>query len=298
VRATLAGTKVLGRLGVGAVLAAVAAGAVGIGTVTAQSDDGEGDLVGRLVALEDAVGALPPDDVIVDPETTWGEVVGDFTGASVRLTGVAEEARTLFVDADSSGGPVAEAIANVARGLLLQLEGFDGMAAAEAWDLTFPLDSRDADGVATGADEPYGVMQASLEMVLEGRERTLAGYRVLRDAEIDADAKGLFEQRHDATVAFLRDVAPRLRVMLSSPSAQLLYAVERFETTLPGDQARARSMTVVCVDREGYEELVAGGVEAPAPEIAAGVEADRLAAVVEDPLDECLAPEAEVVPGG
>lgn len=265
------------------VAAAVALGAVGAVGLTAVLQEGASDeeLIDRLVALEQQLPALPPVEVLIDPEQTWAELSGDFTGARVALDTLADEARDLFVTAEESGGPVAEAVADAARSMLVLRAGYAHLAEWETHDLAFPLDATDDDDVASGADELYGEAEVGLSLVLDARERSLPAYALLRDSEAaDADERAVLDARYQAEVAFDRTTKPDVHRALSYDTTQVLVTVSRFVTTAPGSEPRAKVMRVVCIDRDAYSTA----------EVPAGDEA-ALAAIVSDPADDCPAVE-------
>lgn len=271
----------LERVGTGLVLAglagAVALAVAGTAVATALQDDGSSDeaLIDRLVALERELPVLPPDTVDVDPAETWATMTGDFTGARVALDAVVDEARSLFVDAEQADGPVATAVAEVARGILVLRTGYQHLAAWETNDLTFPLETLDDDEVATGADELYGVAQTGFSLVLDARARTLPAYAVLRDADAaDPEDRTVLDERYEAALAFDSDTKPAIHRALSFETTQVMRTVSRFVSTAPGTEARARAMTVVCIDRETYQ----------AAEL---LDAEETAALVTLPADDC-----------
>lgn len=260
-------------------LVAVAAATLVLGGpaigVVLQDGTSDEQLIDRLVAIEQQLPSLPPETVDVVPDETWATFTGDFTGARVALDTVADDARDLFITAEESGGPVASAVAEVARGILVLRHGYQYLAEWETHDLTFPLDATDEDDVATGADELYGAAQTGFALVMDGRGRTLPGYAILRDAEAaDADEKALFDTRYQLELDFEASTKAALARAASFPSTQVMAPVERFVSTAPGTEARARAVTVVCIDREAYE---AAGV----------VDAEAVAALVTVPADDC-----------
>lgn len=267
-------------------IAAVVAGVVALGAVgavglTAFLQEGASDeeLIDRLVALEQQLPVLPPVEVLIDPEETWAELSGDFTGARVALDTVADEARSLFVTAEESGGPVAEAVADAARAMLVLRAGYTHLAEWETHDLAFPLDATDDDDVAAGADELYGEAEVGLSLVLDARERSLTAYALLRDSEAaDGDERAVLEARHRAEVEFDRSTKPDVHRALSYDTTQVLVTVSRFVTSAPGTESRAKVMRVVCIDRDAYTTA-----EVPAADEAA------LASLVTEAADDCPA---------
>jgi hypothetical protein len=239
---------------------------IGVGAALAQSGDGAPvgsspeDLLARLDALEvDLPAQVPPVGVDLDDDETWGSLQGDATSVRAVLDILEPDLRQLFIDADDADGDVADGVAEVARGWLDIWTGTTAIAVAEAADLAFPLETRDDDGVATGADELRGQVETGLDLLLMGQARHLAGYGLLRElGEAPLDAQLRLDARASDATEFDEEIRPRVLAMLSAPSASVLVTTDRFETDAPGVRARANSMTVVCVDREALEEL--GGV--------------------------------------
>lgn len=236
-----------------AALAAVAMGGqVAAAALQAEDASPEG-LIDRLAAIERELPLLAPDDVITIEEDTWAEFPGDFTGARFELDNLADRVRELFVDAEDADGPVADAVADAARAILIQREGYRHLAEWEEHDLAFPLDAFDADGVSTGADTLYGVGQAGLMLLLDANARWLSAHEILRDTELaDQAERQVFADAYDVARDFASVTRPRIHRALSIDTTQVIRPVERFETTAPGTEARARTLRVVCLPREAY----------------------------------------------
>lgn len=239
---------------------------VGASVAVAQQEDetpqGTGDdaLLTRLDTLEPSLPIdVAPTAVALDEETTWGTFDGDVTGTAASLSTLEPDLRTLYVDADDADGPVAAAVADVARGWLDLHQGLDQLADWEAHDLAFPLDASDDEDVATDADELRGRAEAGLRLVLSARERHLAGYVSLREAGVaEPDAQARLDARAADAEAFHADVRPLVHELLSLRSTAVVVPVDRFETTAPGVDARARTMRVTCIDRQAYLDATAG----------------------------------------
>lgn len=247
-------------------IAAAVVGIVGVGAALAQSDDGAPtgtspeDLLARLDLLEtDLPDRVPPVGVELDDESTWGTLQGDATSVRAVLDLLEPELRQLFVHADDADGDVADGVALVARGWLDIWTGTAAIAVAEAADLAFPLDTRDDDGVATGADELRGQIETGLDLLLLGQSRHLEGYGLLEElGEAPLEAQLRLDARARDAREFDEEIRPQVLALLSQPTASVLVTTDRFTTDAPGVRARANSMTVVCVDREALEAL--GGV--------------------------------------
>jgi len=256
-----------------ATVALSSVGAMGLTALQAPASDEE--LIDQLVEIERDLPELPPIEVVIDPEQTWGELVGDFTGAEVGLDVVEERARSLYIQAEESGGLVAEAVADAARAILVLRLGYQHLAEWETHDLAFPLDSFDDEGVATGADELYGDAEVGLSLVLDARERSLPAYALLRDSEAaDDDERAILDARYQSGLLFQRTIAPDIHRVLSYDTTQVMVTVDRFTTSAPGVEPRARMMKVVCVDREAYATADVDGA---------------LASLVDEPADDCPA---------
>jgi hypothetical protein len=244
---------------------AVALAAIGVTGALAQSDDaatGTSDtaLLERLDTLDpDLPIALPPQDVDFSATESGGELIGEATSTRAILDLVEPDLRALFVDADDASGPVADAVALVARGWLDVWTGTAALSTAEGHDLAFPTEATDEFGVATGADELRGSIEVGLELVLHGSERLLAGYQGLTDANAgDAAQQAMIDARTASFEQYDDEVAPQLAAYLGEPAPSVLVPVDRFETDAPGVRSRATALTLTCVDREALEE--AGGV--------------------------------------
>lgn len=216
-------------------------------------------LVERLDLLEDDLPDIVlPEQVTVADAETFGTLSAD--GASTRavLDVVEPELRRLFVDADDATSEVAEAVALVASGWIDVWQASGHLLEAETHDLAFPIATFDADGVATGADELRGEVETGLALVLQGRERLRQGYTALRELRpAEGPVQARFDQRAADEDVFDLEVRPRVHRLLSLATTAVLVPHERFETDAPGVEARARSMTITCVDRAALVE--AGG---------------------------------------
>lgn len=261
----------------GVLAAGLAATAVTAATAQDADDDGEPtagvsdeDLVDRLIDIERGLPALPPSNVVVDEDETFGQLEGDFLGAETELGLVSDQARQLFIDADEADGEVAEAVAVVARGYLRLEEAYGYLARYESHDLARPVGATDTDEVATGADTAAGLAEAGLDLVDLARMDALLGYGVLRDSPAADDAeKTLFDQAYSDTQRYLTTVRPEAHTLVSASSTAVLFAVERFETDVPSE-ARARDVTYVCVPRHLYPYDSPDPVVALAALLAAG----------------------------
>lgn len=243
-----------------AVAASLLVGTLGVTVAAAQQDadppsaQDDPGLLARLDALEPQLPEEPaPTAVTLDTDGSWGSFDGDVTGAAASLATLETELVALYVDADDARTDVGDAVADVARGWLDLQRAYDRLAAWEAADLAFPIDARDDEGTATDADELRGTAEAGLRLVLSARQRHLDGYVALRElGQAEPDAQQRLDLRAAASEDFDRDVRPLVQRLVSLRTTQLLVPVERFASSAPGVEARARSMTVACVDREAY----------------------------------------------
>jgi hypothetical protein len=244
------------QLSVGIGLAAMIASLLG-GQVVASALQGDDQapegLVDRLVAIERELPSLPPDEVVVIEEESFAEFPGDFVGARFALDDLADRTRDLYIDAEEADGPIATAVADAARAILIQREGYELLADFEGHDLAFPLDDFDADGVSTGADTLYGRGEAGLMLLLDANARWLSAHEILRDTELaDQAERQVFADAYDIARDFGSVTRPRIHRALSIDTTQVIRPVDRFETTAPGSEARARTLRVVCLPREAY----------------------------------------------
>ena len=239
-------------LALGALVVA-ALGTTAAATALQGEDTSPEGLIDRLAALQAELPVLPPDDVIIIVEETWAEFPGDFTGARFELDALSDRARELFIDADDVEGPEAAAVSDAARAILVAHEGYDLLAAWEEHDLAFPLDAFDDLEVASGADETYGLAAMGLRLILDANARALPAYEILRDTELaDAAEQQVFALAYDATRDFEAVTRPLIHRALALSTTHVLRPIDRFETTVPGVEARARTMRVVCIPREAY----------------------------------------------
>lgn len=247
------------RRSVGLVVAvSLLAATLGATVATAQQEDatpqGSDDaaLLARLDALEPQLPAeLAPTTVVIDPDETWGSFEGDVTGAAATLGTLERDLLALYVDADDAETPVADAVADVSRGWLDLHQAYGQLAVWEAADLEFPVDADDAEGIATDADGLAGRAETGLRIVLDASQRQLSGYVALRElGAAEPSAQQRLDARAAASEAFDADVRPLIAELLALRSTALLVPVERFETSAPGVEARARTMTVTCIDRQ------------------------------------------------
>jgi hypothetical protein len=255
------------RRSVGLVVAvSLLAATLGATVATAQQDDAapqgsdDAELLARLDALEPQLPAeLAPTTVVIDPEATFGSFEGDVTGAAATLGTLERDLLALYVDADDAGTPVADAVADVSRGWLDLHQAYGQLAVWEAADLEFPVDADDAEGIATDADGLAGRAETGLRIVLDASQRQLAGYVALRElGAAEPSAQQRLDARAAASEAFDADVRPLIAELLALRSTALLVPVERFETSAPGVEARARTMTVTCIDRQAVLDAKEG----------------------------------------
>jgi hypothetical protein len=264
---------------------ALLAAALGTQVALAQGDQEpagppDGELLQRLDELEPTLPGLLPEDVGVDAEGSWGTIEGDFGGAATTTDTVTADLESLFHDADDAEGVVADAVSNVARGWLDLGQAYGALAEWESNDLAFPLETRDDDGVATGADEVRGDAERGLRHVLRGHDRLLAGYVALREegAADDAEAQARLDARAGESEEFDEELRPLVHRLLSLSTTMVIVPADRFETDAPGVEARARTYTVTCVDRELYLEAGEGddaGDVPSAEDVPDGVGADE-----------------------
>jgi hypothetical protein len=215
------------------------------------------ELLERLDELErDLPERLLPASFSFDPPIDNRTVGPDSIDLERRLTALEPELRRLFAAADDASGPVADAVAEVARGWLEVWTAAGMLAEADRHDTVFPVDAFDADQVAVGADELRLRVAAALELVLGAHGRHLGAYDVLRErGEAEPAAQARLDRRAADAEEFDARVRPLVLALLAQPSTSLVTPVDRFETVAPGIDPRARSLRVVCVDRDAAEAV-------------------------------------------
>lgn len=207
------------------------------------------ELVDRLVELELELG----DALAVEVDAATGEetLAGDFVGLQVTFENLNDQMRALFIDADESDGPVAAAVSDVARGMLTLENAVARLAVFEDHDLERALGAVDDDDVATGADALHGQLQVAIDSYEDAVLRMWPAYGILRDApDADGSEQDLFVDRFDEARTILDETVPVLRALVGEQTTAVMGAVDRFDAE-PGE-ARARSMTVTCIDRSVY----------------------------------------------
>lgn len=253
--------------------------AVSTQMVVAAQDDGgasDGDLVDRLVSIEDQVAGVPfLPDVTVQPETTWGVINGDFVGARVILDEVDDDLDQLVNDASDADGEVADAVETVANAYRTMREGYGYLAAYEQAGLGVepaPAEGDEADDAApapaeSGEDEPRGQAEVGLDLLLEALAGFDLGYDILRSVEAAADARSLFEVRYSEVQQAAQTEGLDIRTALSYPVLHLLVPVDRFDPQFGGEPP-AQVARYACVDRGPYLDARAEGnvPDLPQPE--------------------------------
>lgn len=233
---------------------------VGVGTAGLSAQDDPRDLVARLAEIDRGLPELPPARVAVSDQATWAGFPGAYREAGVALESVADPLQRLFEDASSADTAAADAVADASRGLLSLRRSYGLLARWEEADLEFPLAGTDDQRTATGADARYGTAEVGFRLLLEANRRWLAATRALIDSEELTDGqREILSRRLVRLEEFDRGVRPELRRALSLEVAHELRPVERFGSSAPGMQARARSFTLSCV----AEEADADGVGEP-----------------------------------
>lgn len=234
-------------------IAAAALGTAAAATALQEADRSPEGLIDRLVEIAGDLPPALPAEVLISEDETWAEFPGDYTGARVAYDAVADDARQLFIDAEEADGPVPAAVADAARAILIQREAYGLLAEWESHDLSFPLESSDSLGVATDVDELYGVAETGLRLLLDANERAVTAYEILRDTEAaDASERSFLDAAYATALAYESDTRPLIHRAISEQTTQVIRPVDRFETTAPGTEARARTYRFVCIDREAY----------------------------------------------
>lgn len=265
-------------------LLAVAALVAALGSAIAAEGDGDGDdvavtgndqvLVDGLLALQDDLPPLVPTEAQLAANQLDPVLLGSFTSARSTLDRLEDDIRQLFIDGDAATTAVGDAVAGVARGLLIERQAYIVLEQSDGSTNPRPLDSsnaRDEDGIAIDADGLLGLESVGIELLIQARDLQRAGYEVLVELEA-ADAA--FADRLAELRDYEDEVAVTLRIAASMSTDELLVPVDRYDA--PVGVARAVSVTYACVDREAYMALA----DLPEPErIAASIE--------EEPGEEC-----------
>lgn len=263
----------------------VAAGlVVALGSAIAAEGDGDGDpvavtggdqeLVDALVSLHDELPELVPTEADLAANELDPVLLGSFTTARSTLDRLEDDIRQLFIDGDSAGTAVGDAVASVARGLLIERQALIVLEESDGSTNPRPLDSSNArteDGIAIDADGLLGLESVGIDLLIQARDLQRVGYEVLTDVEA---ADPVLAQRLDELLTYENEVGVVLRIVTSAASDELLVPTDRYDA--PIGVPRATSVTYVCVDRERYFALA----DLPV--------AERLAGSIEEvPSQEC-----------
>lgn len=212
----------------------------------------DAELVATLVAVHEDLPTLADDFVTIGEDGVWTARSGDFADALVALNTVADRLRSVFVAADEAQGPVADAVARDAAALLAVRHAVESLATYESHDLAYPVDGTDAHGATSSADSARGLAETGLRLLLDARaERldalsTLVASDALNDAQRDALTEALGHE-----LGFHADERFDFHTALALPAPREVVTVERFTSAAPGEESRARSLVVQCVERDG-----------------------------------------------
>lgn len=258
-------------------LLVVAGLVVALGNAIAVEGDGDGDevavtgadqeMVDRLLSLHDELPELVPTEADLAANQLDPVLLGSFTTARSTLDRLEDDIRQLFIDGDRAGTAVGDAVAAVARGLLIERQGLIVLEESDGSTNPRPLDSSNArteDGIAIDADGLLGLEAVGIDLLVQARDLQRAGYDVLADVE---SADPAFAQRLDELLTHENEVGVVLRIVTSAASDELLVPTDRYDA--PIGVPRATSVTYVCVDRERYfaladlpmAERLAGSIE-------------------------------------
>ncbi len=228
-------------------LLALAGGRAIVAQETAPPPDEE--LVEELAAIEDQLADIPlMADVEVTEDETWATVRGDFVGARIQLEDADADLTALVERANRSATPVGDAVEDVASAYRTMLEGYTHLETYEETGLTVVVDEDATDLVA---EEARGHAEIGLRLLLESLAGFHEGYGVLRDADVAAGHRPLFEGRFAAVEDTARGDGYDARVALSAPATEALVPVSRFEPETAGADP-AQSVRYTCVDREAW----------------------------------------------
>lgn len=242
----------LAALGMVAVLGSALA-ADGDGDAVAVTADDQA-LMDRLVALHDDLPDLLPTEASLAANALDPVLLGSFTSARSTLDQLEDDIRQLFIDGDEVGTAAGDAVAGVARGLLIERQAYLVLEQSDGSTNPRPLDSSNArteDGLAIDADGLLGLESVGIDLLIEARDLQRAGYEVLEDTE---GADPSFAARLAELQAYQDEVEVTLRVAASMATDELLVPADRYDA--PIGVPRAVSVTYVCVDREQYLGLV------------------------------------------
>jgi len=257
----------LAALGMVAVLGSALA-ADGDGDAIAVTGDDQA-LMDRLVAIQGDLPDLLPTEADIAANQLDPVLLGSFTSARSTFDRLEDDIRQLFIDGDEAGTAVGDAVAGVARGLLIERQAYLVLEESDGSTNPRPLDSSNArteDGLAIDADGLLGLESVGIDLLIEARDLQRAGYEVLGDVEA---ADPSFAARLAELQAYQDEVEVTLRVAASRATDELLVPAGRYDA--PIGVPRAVSVSYVCVDREQYREL------ADLPQ------AERVAASLTDP---------------
>ena len=265
-------------------LLVVAGLVVALGSAIAAEGDGEGDavavaggdqeLMDRLVELQAELPPLVPTEADLAANELDPVLLGSFTSARSTLDRLEDDIRQLYIDGDDANTAAGDAVASVARGLLIERQALLVLEESDGSTNPRPLDSSNArtdEGIAIDADGLLGLESVGIDLLIQARDLQRLGYEVLEQAEgVDA----AFSQRLETLLTYEDEVGITLRVVTSASTDELLVPTDRYDA--PVGVPRATSVTYVCVDRFRYLELA----DLPMPE--------RIAASIEEsPSREC-----------
>lgn len=256
----------------------VAAGlVVALGSAIAAEGDGEGDavavtgadqeLIDGLLGVQGELPELVPTEADLAANQLDPVLLGSFTTARSTLDRLEDDIRQLFINGDAANTAVGDAVAAVARGLLIERQGLLVLEESDGSTNPRPLDSSNArteDGIAIDADGLLGLESVGIDLLIQGRDLQRAGYEVLAEVE---SADPAFAERLDELLTYEDEVGITLRIATSAATDELLVPTDRYDA--PIGVPRATSVSYVCVDRAQYlaladlprAERIAGSVE-------------------------------------
>lgn len=211
-------------------------------------------LLDTLLEVETERPPFVPDVVDVDDEVTAVTIDAAFGEARIGFDAIQGQLQMLFVDGEDAGTATGLAVSSVANGLLLEREAVTVLEEADELDIERPVDSsdtRDENDLALDADEPTGVREFGIRLLLDARLLQYVGYVQL--AELDP----VFADRLETILDYADTVDPVLRDAAGLPADQLIVTVDRFDA--PVGEARATATSYVCVNRSVYEAATALG---------------------------------------
>ena len=249
-------SRIIGLLALAGLVAALGSAIAAEGDGAADelaASDADQELLAGLVALQADLPPPLPTEAQLASNDLDPVLLGSFTSARSTLDRLEVDVRALFIDGDAAGTAVGDAVADVARGLLIERQAYIVLEQSDGSTNPRPLDASNArteDGIAIDADGLLGLETTGIDLLLQARDLQLRGYTTLATVE---GADPVLAAEAEELRTYADTVAVTLRVVTSADSEELLVPVDRFDA--PIGVPRATSVSYVCVDREQYLSL-------------------------------------------